>query len=120
MNERDVPRRRPGQGPDGNYDPYADSYFESGYEDQTGTGRRPFAARGAMPADRGGSGPHFYDPGTAARSYGGGLPDIEDEDFEDEQPSNWRRRTAMVAIGGGAAALIGGGAYAVTQFFGEG
>ncbi|UWZ54926.1 DUF1800 domain-containing protein [Dactylosporangium aurantiacum] len=125
MNERDVPRRRPGQGPDGNHDPYADSYFESGYEDQTGTGRRPFAARGydrqgAMPADRGGSGPHFYDPSTAARSYGGGLPDIEDEDFDDEEPSNWRRRTAMIAIGGGAAALIGGGAYAVTQFFGEG
>ena len=26
----------------------------------------------------------------------------------------------MIAIGGGAAALIGGGAYAVTQFFGKG
>src|SRR5690242_14655827 len=106
MNERDVPRRRPGQGPDGNYDPYADSYYESGYEDQTRTGRRP------MPADRGGSGPHFYDPGNAARNYGAGLPDIEDEELDDEEPSNWRRRTAMIAIGGGAAALIGGGAYA--------
>ena len=71
MNERDVPRRRPGQGPDGNYDPYVDSYYESGYEDQTGSGRRPqggvggprgYDRQGAMPADRGGSGPHFYDP----------------------------------------------------------
>jgi uncharacterized protein (DUF1800 family) len=126
MNERDVPRRRPVQGPDGDYDPYADSYYESGYEDQTGRQSRSAdprfgGPRGAMPADRGGSGPHFYDPGAMSRSQGGGLPDIDDEeDFEDDEPSSWRRRTAMIAIGGGAAALIGGGAYAVTQFFGEG
>ncbi|MET7398320.1 DUF1800 domain-containing protein [Dactylosporangium sp. NPDC005572] len=98
-----MPRRR------GDHDPYRDSYYESGYEDQTGY----------MRADRGGSGPHFYDPGPVSRGRGP-LPDIDDEaDYEDE-PSNWRRRTAMIAIGGGAAALIGGGAYAVTQFFGEG
>ncbi|WP_238017411.1 DUF1800 domain-containing protein [Dactylosporangium sp. AC04546] len=98
-----MPRRR------GDHDPYRDSYYESGYEDQTGY----------MRADRGGSGPHFYDPGAVSRGRGP-LPDLEDEaDYEDES-SNWRRRTAMIAIGGGAAALIGGGAYAVTQFFGEG
>ncbi|GAA0737839.1 DUF1800 domain-containing protein [Dactylosporangium roseum] len=122
MSERDVPRRRPGRGLDGSHDPYADPYYESGYEDQTGQlGQHPrYAGRwgnGAMPADRGGSGPHFYGPGAMSRSRGAGLPDIDDED---DEPSNWRRRTAMVAIGGGAAALIGGGAYAVTQFFGKG
>ena len=73
MNERDVPRRRPGQGPDGSYDPYVDSYYESGYDDQTGSGR--FAQR-AMPADRGGSGPHFYDPAVTPGtrySFGGNI-----------------------------------------------
>src|SRR3954468_13701756 len=96
------------------YDPYADSYYEAGYEDQTGRRGRP----GSMPADRGGSGPHFYDPNAMPRGRGD-LPEIEDEDL-DEERSPWRRRSAMIAIGGGAAALIGGGAYAVTQFFGKG
>ncbi|GAA2385963.1 DUF1800 domain-containing protein [Dactylosporangium salmoneum] len=116
------------------YDPYVDSYYEAGYEDQTGrydrrgqgdprTGdpRSTGGPRGygAMPADRGGSGPHFYDPSAMPRGRGG-LPDLDDDDDYDDEPSNWRRRTAMIAIGGGAAALIGGGAYAVTQFFGKG
>ncbi|WP_433054781.1 DUF1800 domain-containing protein [Dactylosporangium sp. CS-033363] len=101
------------------YDPYSDSYYESGYEDQTGRQDRRGYRDPRVPADRGGSGPHFYDP----NARGGGrdvLPDIDDDDEYDDEPSKWRRRTAMVAIGGGAAALIGGGAYAVTQFFGKG
>jgi len=104
------------------YDPYGDSYYESGYEDQTGRYDRRSAGprgNGSMPADRGGSGPHFYDP-SASRGRGGPLPDLDEDDEYDDEPSNWRRRAAMVAIGGGAAALIGGGAYAVTQFFGKG
>ncbi|WP_426509279.1 DUF1800 domain-containing protein [Dactylosporangium sp. McL0621] len=112
------------------YDPYADdSYYESGYEDQTGRYGRPGngdprsagpRGNGSMPADRGGSGPHFYDPNAMPRGRGA-LPDLdESEDYDDEAPSSWRRRSAMIAIGGGAAALIGGGAYAVTQFFGKG
>ncbi|MEV6932048.1 DUF1800 domain-containing protein [Dactylosporangium sp. NPDC051485] len=117
------------------YDPYVDSYYEAGYEDQTGRydrrgqgDPRPGDPRhvggprgyGSMPADRGGSGPHFYDPSAMPRGRGrGSLPDLDEDDYDDE-PSNWRRRTAMIAIGGGAAALIGGGAYAVTQFFGKG
>ncbi|WP_432833910.1 DUF1800 domain-containing protein [Dactylosporangium sp. CA-092794] len=101
------------------YDPYVDSYYEAGYADQTGRYGRP--AYGSMPADRGGSGPHFYDPSVMPGGRGRGpLPDLDEDDDYDDAPSSWRRRTAMIAIGGGAAALIGGGAYAVTQFFGAG
>src|SRR5690348_2008327 len=99
------------------YDPYGDSYYESGYADQTG--RYDRQGYGSMRADRGGSGPHFYDPAAASRGRGP-LPDLDEDDDYDDEPSNWRRRAAMIAIGGGAAALIGGGAYAVTQFFGKG
>src|SRR3954451_11670581 len=95
------------------YDPYADSYYESGYDDQSGRSGR------AIPADRGGSGPHYYDPNATPRGRGS-LPDLEDDEDYDDEPSNWRRRAAMIAIGGGATALIGGGAYAVTQFSGKG
>jgi uncharacterized protein (DUF1800 family) len=48
-----------------------------------------------------------------------GLPTL-DEDYDDDAPiSKWRRRAAVVALGSGAAALIGGGAYAVSKFFGD-
>src|SRR4051812_22797220 len=102
------------------YDPYADSYYESGYEDQAGRSGRPGPrGNGSMPADRGGSGPHFYDPNAMPRGRGN-LPDIEDDEDFDDEPSNWRRRAAMIAIGGGATPPIGGGGDARAQVFGKG
>jgi uncharacterized protein (DUF1800 family) len=96
-----------------------DPYYESGYVDQIGRYTRLAAPRaaGSMRADRGGSGPHFYDPGAMPR--GPGRPGLDDDDFYDDEPSPWHRRVAMLAIGGAAAGLIGGGAYAVTRFFGK-
>ncbi len=43
------------------------------------------------------------------------LPDLDDDDDGDGSRSKWRRRTTLAVLGGGAAALIGG---AVMRFFG--
>ena len=73
--------------------------------------------RRGYPADRGGPGPHFYDPRMTGHLTG--LPTL-DEDYDEDAPiSKWRRRVAVVALGSGAAALIGGGAYTVSKFFGD-
>src|SRR5581483_8236171 len=73
-----------------------------------GDGRPPAdRPRGSLPADRGGSGPHFSTP----RLREPVRPD------PDEPPSTLHRRAAVVAVGASAAALSGGGAYAVSQFF---
>jgi uncharacterized protein (DUF1800 family) len=107
MDERDVPRRAYGRPYEG--DQYGASY---GYDDD------PRYNRG-YPADRGGSGPHFYDPRMTGPLNA--LPDLDDDGYDDEDAPKpkWRRRTAVAALGAGAAALIGGGAYAVTKFFGD-
>jgi uncharacterized protein (DUF1800 family) len=64
-----------------------------------------------MRADRGGTGPHFYQPPDHAQA--------EPHHDNREHHRNWKRRTALAALGGGAAAMIGGGAYAISRFFRE-
>src|SRR5438067_664218 len=114
MDERDVPRRRAYGGR-----PYPEQPYQDPYEEQYGAPYGYEDDRRGYPADRGGPGPHFYDPRMTGNIAG--QPAIDDDDYDDDEDApkpRWRRRTAVVTLGAGAAALIGGGAYAVTKFFG--
>jgi uncharacterized protein (DUF1800 family) len=105
--------RRDGYPPDDNDDPYRDSYYEPEYEQ--GYGPLGYDRTGAEPVHRAGSGPHFHDSDLSGRGYPP-LPDLDDHDDHDGgSRSKWRRRTTLAALGGGAAALIGG---AVMRFVG--
>jgi uncharacterized protein (DUF1800 family) len=101
------------------HDPYGDGYQEPYHRDPYDYrygepyGQEPpaYTPSPSYPA------PRFYDPSMRGR-YDPGLPDLDD-DYDAPRP-RWRRRVALTAIGGGAIALVGGGAYAVNKFLAAG